>query len=174
MENKECLAWLKEAKEVFPGLKRKKIFLNYKKMTGRKLGYVSAKMPNEFDFDPEALLLGKLTSIRKRTLKPKEYNIFLNQDLEKIKNIALRKQIIQHVLMHELLHIESGDLITLSKSYNKRKKKKIHIKDFEEEVFKRFNQLRKLKGIKQIEKREHLNIAIQRILESINWQKKRK
>ena len=75
-------------------------------------------------------------------------------------------------MIHELLHIESEDLITLSKEYDRRKKKKIHINDFEEEVFNRYNKLRELKGIMQIQKREHLQIAIQRILESINWHKK--
>ena len=92
--------------------------------------------------------------------------------MQKIKNIALRKQIVQYILIHELIHIENEDLLTLSKEYNRRKKKKIHTHDFENDVFKRFNELRASKGIMQIQKSEHLEIAMQRILESINWKGK--
>lgn len=168
----ECSEWLNEVKLVFPNLKSKKIFCDYKKMSQKRLGYISTKIERKLDFDPEALLLGEQTKIRKRSLKPKEFSVFINSDLQKIKNLALRKQIVQHILIHELLHIEGEDLITLSKEYNRRKKKKVHINDFEEEVFNRYNQLRELKGIMQIQKKEHLDVAVQRILESINWFKK--
>ena len=171
MDN-EPMMWLNEVLQVFPTLNRKTILADYKKIKSRKLGYVTAKIEQKLDFDPEALLLGEQTNVKKRRLKPKEFKIFINRDLQKIKNPALRKEIVQNILIHELLHIESEDLITLSKDYNRRKKKKIHVNDFEEEVFNRYNKLRELKGIMQIQKREHLQIAIQRILESINWHKK--
>ena len=166
------MMWLNEVMEVFPSLYRKIILADYKKIRSKKLGYVTAKIEQKIDFDPEALLLGEQTNIKKRRLKPKEFKIFINQDLQKIKNSALRKEMVQNVLIHELLHIESEDLITISKDYNRRKKKKIHINDFEEEIFNRYNKLREIKGIMQIQKREHLHIAIQRILESINWHEK--
>ena len=171
MDN-EPMMWLNEALQVFPTLSRKTILAGYKRIKSKKLGYVTAKIEQKLDFDPEALLLGEQTDIKKRRLKPKEFKIFINQDLESISNIALRKEVVQNILIHELLHIESEDLITLSKEYDRRKKKKIHINDFEEEVFNRYNKLRELKGIMQIQKREYLQIAIQRILESINWHKK--
>jgi uncharacterized protein YggL (DUF469 family) len=60
-------------------------------------------------------------------------------------------------------------LVTKSKDFNRRKKKKIHVNDFEDEVFNRFNELRRKKGIMEIQKREHLDIAIHRILETIGW-----
>ena len=171
MEN-ECMKWTSETREIFPKLNKIVILADYKKMSHKKLGCVQTKIEQKIDFDPESLLLGKSGKIKQRRLKPKEFRIFINQDLQKIKNPALRKEIVQHVLIHELLHIESEDLFTISKSFNRRKKKKIHIKEFEEDVFQRYNQLRELKGIMQIQKREHLQIAIQRILESINWHKK--
>lgn len=171
MQN-ECSEWLKEAREVFPKLKNKKIFCDYKKMSQKRLGYVSTKIERKLDFDPESLLLGEQTAVRRRVLKPKEFKVLVNSDLQKIKNIALRKEIVQHILIHELLHIEGEDLLTLSKEYNRRKRKKIHINDFEDEVFNRYNKIRKLRGIMQIQKREHLDIAVNRILESINWFKK--
>jgi hypothetical protein len=165
----ECKIWLDEVKQVFSKLNRKKITVNYKKMRSKQLGYVRAKIREKFNFDPEALLLGKNNKIKKRRLKPKEYEIYISERLQKIKNLALRKEIIQHTLIHELLHIENDDLITLSKRFSRRKKKKIHINEFDEEVFKRFNKLREIKGLMQIQKKEHLNIAINKILESINW-----
>lgn len=165
----ECKGWLDECMEVFPEIRRKKIEIGYKKIASKRLGYVSAKIEKTVDFDPEALLLGEETKIKQGKKKPKEFKIFINSKFEKIKNIALRKQIVQNVIIHELLHISNEDLFTLSKEFNRRKKKKIHVNDFEEEVFKRYNKLRELKGIMQIQKKEHLDIAISRILESINW-----
>jgi len=168
----ECIEWLSEAREVFPKLNNKIILVEYKTMGSKKLGFVKTKIEQKLDFDHEALLLGENVKIKKENSKPKEFNIYINQNLQKIKNIALRKEIIQHILIHELLHIENQDLMTLSKEYNRRKKKKIHLNEFEEEIFRRFNQLRRLKGIMEIEKREHLDIAINRILTSINWYEK--
>ena len=91
--------------------------------------------------------------------------------MQKIKKEILRKEIVQHILIHELLHIENEDLITISKNYNKRKKKKIHINKFDEEIFNRYNKLRKLKGIMQIQKREYLDMAIKKILKSVKQEK---
>jgi hypothetical protein len=161
--------WLNETLEVFPEIKRKKILADYKKIASKKLGYVTAKIPKDYNLDPEALLLGATNSVRKKIRKPRDFKIFINDRINKIPNLALRKQIVHYILIHELLHIVNEDLFTLSKEYNRRKKKKIHLNEFEDEVFLRFNKLRESKGIMQIEKREHLCIAIQRILESINW-----
>ena len=93
----------------------------------------------------------------------------INDRVNKINNTALRKELVQNIIIHELLHVTNEDLFTLSKNYNKRKKKKIHVNDFENEVFNRYNKLRDFKKIRQIKKREYLDIAIQRILEKINW-----
>ena len=138
----ECIEWIDETRDVFPSLNRLAILADYKKMSQKKLGFVRAKIEQKIDFDPESLLLGNSNKIQGTKLNPKEFQIFINQDLQRIKNIALRKQIVQYILIHELLHIENKDLITLSKSYNRRKKKKIHVNNFEEEVFNRFNKLR--------------------------------
>ena len=168
----ECKEWLEETREVFPELKRKKIEADYKLMNHKKLGFVSAKIEKRMNFNAEALLLGEDTTVRHNKIKPKEFKIFINTELQRIKNIALRKQIVQSILIHELIHIENEDLFTLSKEYSRRKKKKIHVHDFEEEVFNRYNKLRELKGIMQIQKHEHLEAAIQRILESMHWFRK--
>lgn len=165
----ECKEWLNECLLVFPEIKRKKIDINYKKIASKKLGFVSAKIERKLDFNPEALLLGQETSINEKKSKPKDFKIFINDGITKINNVALRKEIAQNIIIHELLHIGNEDLFTLSKDYSRRKKKKIHVNEFEEEVFDRYNKLREIKGIMQIQKKEHLDIAIQRILETIKW-----
>lgn len=168
----ECMEWLAEARNVFPGLDKKVVLAEYKRLGRKSLGCVKARIEQKTVFNPEDLLLGKSSEVRRVRVKPREFTILINQDLQKVRNIALRKEIVQSIMMHELLHIEQEDLVTLSKDYGRRKKKKVHINEFEEEVFERYNKLRETKGIMQIEKKEHLEIAIQRILESINWYKR--
>jgi len=165
----ECEEWLKQCFLVFPEIKRKNISIDYKKISNKKLGYVTAKIEKKLDFNPEALLLGEEITVKEKKSKPRDFKIFINDKICRIKNIALRKQIAQTIIIHELLHIQHEDLFTISKQFGKRKKKKIHVIDFEQEVFTRYNKLRELKGIMQIQKREYLDIAIHRILEIINW-----
>jgi len=165
----ECEEWLKECLLVFPEIKRKKICISYKEISSKKLGYVSAKIEKKLDFNPEALLLGEDSHIKEKKSKPKEFKIFINSKLNRVSNIALRKEIVQNIIIHELLHIGNEDLFTLSKEYNRRKKKKIHVNDFKDEVFNRYNKLRESKGIMQIQKKEYLDIAVHRILETIKW-----
>lgn len=165
-EHKE---WLNEAREVFPKLDKKVILAEYKKMSAKKLGFVRAKIEKSLDFDAEAFILGNDTRIKTKVKEPNEFNIFINEELRKIKNEALRKEIIQYIIIHELLHIESKDLVTLTKQFSRRKKKKIHTHDFEQEILDRYNLLREKRSIIKIDKVEHLERAISRILESIGW-----
>ncbi|HIH31586.1 TPA: hypothetical protein HA235_02665 [Candidatus Woesearchaeota archaeon] len=165
----ECNEWMKECLLVFPELKRKKLKISYKKISPKTLGYVSANIEKKLDFDPEALLLGEETQIKEKKSRPKDYAIFINDKLQRIANIALRKELVQNIIIHELLHVNNDDLFTLSKGYDRRKKKKIHVNGFDNDVFTRYNQLRGIKGIMKIEKKEHLDIAVHKILETIRW-----
>jgi len=70
-------------------------------------------------------------------------------------------------MVHELLHLENKDLLTLAKNYKKRKKKKIHVKEFDKEVFERYNKLRELRGLPKIQKIEDLEFAIHKIISKI-------
>lgn len=167
--DKECMDWLLDCRKIFQKLDNETIHSAYKEMSSRKLGYVSAKFSRKNDFDAEALLLGTQTKIKKLVEKPQVYDIFINKRLGKIRNPLLRKQVVQSVLIHELLHVESGDLFTLSKDYSRRKKKKIHIDDFHKEVFERYNELRELNGLPKIAKQEYLDEAINKILQGIGW-----
>ena len=138
-------------------------------MSPRRLGCVRAKIEQKLDFDPEALLLGQKTTVRKKLTKPSEFRIFINSSLQKIGNVALRKEVAQSILIHELLHIGSRGFSYTFKRIFKEKKEKIHVNQFEDEVFKRFNMLREKKGIMQIEKKSTLEAALSRILASIRW-----
>ena len=55
----------------------------------------------------------------------------------------------------------------------RRKKKKIHVKDFENGVLEKYNKLREIKGIIKIKKKEHLNAAVSKILDSIDFYDKK-
>ncbi|PIN85598.1 MAG: hypothetical protein COV47_01340 [Candidatus Diapherotrites archaeon CG11_big_fil_rev_8_21_14_0_20_37_9] len=165
----ELMNWLHEARSIFPKLDKSVIFCYYKPMSTKKLGYVRGKVIYINDFDAEALLLGKETKIAKKIIKPAEYEIFVNSKLQKIRNPLLRKQVAHTIIIHELYHIEQDDLITKSKDYSKRKKKKIHTHNFLEEVFDRYNQLREIKGLPKISNIKHLEEAIHKILGSIGW-----
>lgn len=164
----ELKSWLDETLQVMPEIKRKAVRIEYKPISVKSLGRVKAKIEQKLDFDPEALLLGEKQDVRKRRLKPKEFMIQINDRIQNVKNEALRKEIVQYVILHELLHIKGEDLLTVSKDYSRRKKKRIHVSEFENEVFSRFNEVRRLRGIRQIEKKEHLEIAISRIWQSVS------
>lgn len=165
----ELMDWLHEARGIFPKLDEMVIFCDYKEMSNKKLGFVRGKVAHMHDFDPEALLLGQETKITKKIVKPAEYGIFVNSTLRKIRNPLLRKQVVHTIIIHELYHVEQGDLITLSKEYSRRKKKRIHAHNFLEEVFDRYNQLREARGLPRISQLKHLEEAIHKILASIGW-----
>ena len=156
----ELNSWLEETLQVFPEIKRKTVRIVYKPLSVKSLGRVKAKIEQKLDFSPEALLLGEKQDIRKRRLKPKEFVIQINDRIQNVKNEALRKEIVQYIIIHELLHIRGEDLLTLSKDYSRRKKKKVHTSKSEQEVFRLFNELRRMKGIMEIEKLEHLETAV--------------
>ncbi len=118
----ELELWKDETMQVFPEIKRKAVRIEYKSMSMKSLGRVKAKIEQKLDFDPEGLLLGEKQDVRRRRLKPKEFVIQINNRIQNVKNEALRKEVVQYVLLHELLHIKGKDLLTLSKDYSRRRK----------------------------------------------------
>ena len=149
-----------ECKEVFPKLKRYKITCEYGKLPKNVLGCTSRLVRREISAE-DILLLGE-------SRKPeKEFEIKINEKLRKIEKEEVRKEIVQYIMVHELLHLENKDLLTLAKNYKKRKKKKIHVKEFDKEVFERYNKLRELRGLPKIQKIEDLEFAIHKIISKI-------
>ena len=116
-EGSELNKWLNESLMAFPEIKGIEIKCFYRKTPKKCLGRVKGEIEIKKDIDAEALLLeGKVKKkiVRK---KPKNYEIEINENLKKIKERAIRKQIVQHVIIHELLHILNEDV------YKKRNKK---------------------------------------------------
>ncbi|RLJ02470.1 MAG: hypothetical protein DRP10_01250 [Candidatus Aenigmatarchaeota archaeon] len=156
----ELAEWLHECREVFPKLNKYKITCEYGKLSKNVLGCTSRLIRREISAD-DILLFGE-------SRKPeKEFEIKINEKLKKIERENVRKEIVQYIMVHELLHLENKDLSTLSKNYKKRKKKKIHVKEFDNEVFERYNKLRELKGLSRIQKIEDLEFAIHKIISKI-------
>ncbi len=120
------------------------------------------------EVDPESLLLYGRAEPKIRRKISGDFEIKINEKLRKIKNPAMRKQVVQYVLIHELLHLENKDLLALSKSYGKRKKKRIHVAELEKMAFERFNQLRELTGMPRIRRVEDLKLAINKIASELN------
>ena len=161
---KETTKWLNECIKVFPKIKKHDIRCEYSKLPKNVLGRVKISYVEEKDIDAKALLLDGKRKIKIKRKTDDNFKIELSEKLKKIDNIELRRQVVQHTIIHELLHIEHNDFDTLSKDYKKRRKKKIHVKEFKEEVFKRFNQLRELNDIPMIENRDDLDLAINKIV----------
>ena len=152
---------------VFPSLKGIKIECKYKKLPKNTLGRIKGKVFMKRDIDVETLLIEGKAKVKIKREKPREYEIEINEKLKGIKKEVIRKQIVQHTIIHELLHIENDDLISLTKDYKRRKKKKLHVKEFKDEVFKRYNEMRKLNGLLPIERKEDLDMAIGKIVREL-------
>lgn len=168
----ECTQWLEECRKVFPKLKRYKITCTYTKILGNILGRARGKISLKRDVDPVALLLEGLSKAKIRRKFNREVKIEINDKLKKIENPLLRKQVVQYTVIHELLHFEKKHPLVLSKSYRRRKIKKIHKKEFEKLVFERFNELRKLSNLPEIKSSEDLELAIGKILSEIKFHEK--
>ena len=160
----ELVAWLSECRRVFPKLKRYTITCEYAKTPKNCLGRAKGVVHVKKDIDAEALLLDGEAKVRIKRRTLREYTIEVNKDLRKIRKKALRKQVAQTIIIHELLHIEEKDLTTLAKDHRRRKKKRIHVKEFRDRVLERYNHLRRLNNLPEIKKREDLELAVGKII----------
>ncbi|MFH0954494.1 MAG: hypothetical protein V1777_00100 [Candidatus Micrarchaeota archaeon] len=165
---KECGVWLNEALRVFPNLAGKDIRAEYKEMSGLDTSVLNYYSKKDLDLDPEGLLLGENTNVRETLVVSPKYEIFVNSRLLRVRTPAIRKPVVQHSIMHHLLAIEEREAIAGDATVEKRRLV-THSKKFDEKVFQKFNQLRELSGIAKIEKIEHLETAIHRIMHTINW-----
>lgn len=116
------------------------------------------------EVDPEAVLLEGRSGAVIRRKACGEFRITINENLGKMGHPLLRKQVVQHTIIHELLHIE--DLITLSKDYAQRKKKRIHKKEFDEKIHERFNEIRTAFGLPPVKNMADVDVAIHKIVDA--------
>ena len=156
----ECSGWILECREAFPKLNRHAITCEYKKLGKTVLGRVKGQVTRFREINPESVFLKGEGKSRLKIKEEHRYEVMINEKIKKAKPDELRKQVVQNIIIHELLHVENKDLTALSKKYSKRKKKKIHIKDFDKECLKRFNEIRginkmaPIKSLKQLQEAE--------------------
>nr|MDO8082673.1 hypothetical protein [Candidatus Freyarchaeota archaeon] len=163
----ECSEWIDECLKVFPKLGKYVITARYYRMSKKMLSRIKMYTLSSKDIDVEALLLrGESKSETKVELRG-FCQIQINSRLREIENAEVRKQIVQHAMIHDLLHAERKDFKTSGKN-KKAKQKKAYEKEFDEEVFQRFNKLRELNGLPAIKKREDLDLAISKVLTELD------
>lgn len=142
---------------------------DYAKIPKHIIRRVSSRITVMRDVDPEALLLEGRSDAVIKIKTGGEYTIQINSNIRKVRNPLLRRQVVHHTLIHELLHIENKDLITLSKAYGRRKKKRIHKKEFDEKVHARFNEIRAKSGMPPIKNMADADAAINKVLSDIKF-----
>lgn len=163
VEIDECSEWLFECRIAFPKLKNLTITCDYAALPEKALGRIKGKVRREHDIDAEELLLsGKVFAKTKKSVE-EEFVVQINEKLKNIGKQELRKQAVQYIIIHELLHAENKDLLTLSKSYGRRKTKKIHVKSFDEETLGRFNIVREAYGLPKIPEFKSLEAAVNKL-----------
>ena len=165
---KEESSWLNECMKVMPDVKRgRKVTISYARTPKNVLARVKGKVMMNREVDAVRLLLQGETSTRIRRRMPKEYVIHINENISRIPETALRQQVVQYLIIHELLQIINKDLLTLSKKYGKRKEKKIHTSQFDKELLTRYNKVRINGGMKPIRNHKALEEAVNKIVSKI-------
>jgi len=156
----ECQVWIHEVREFFPALNKYIILASYGEVPKKSLSILKSKIIRNANIRPKELEKGKRIKKLRR-----EYKVTMNKELKKIKDIALRRQVIFYTAVSELIRIETKDLL---KSYNKTKKKKVRSILLEEGSLERYNFLRKRNNLPEIRDIHYINLAINQILTDIN------
>lgn len=166
------MRWLKECMNAFPKLKGYKITCRYAKMRPENISITHGSAIVKRDVDPEAVLLNlkgdsTATIIERQS---KKFRIEINQNIRKIRNPLLRKQVIIHSLVGDLVRIEGKRMITKRKEGERRKKKRIPKKEFDEIFLQKFNEVRALSGLPPVANMSNVNAAITKILSEIKFE----
>ena len=167
METGEASVWFKECVKIFPEVRSRRIAFAYARTPKNVLARVKGRLMISREIQAEKLLLEGNTHVRIKRHLPREYVIQINKNVAKIKKEPLRKQVVQYLVIHELLHILNKDLLTLSKEYARRKKTKIHTKEFNELVLSRYNRVRSLNMMKPIRDYRMLESAVNQVLSKV-------
>ena len=167
METGEESVWLKECVKAFPEVRSRRIAITYARTPKNILARVKGRLMVSREIQAEKLLLEGKACVKIKRRLPKEYVIQINRDIAKITKKPLRKQVVQYLIIHELLHILNKDLITLSKEYGRRKKTKIHTKEFHKQVLSRYNTVRSGNGMKPIRDYRILERAVNQVLSKV-------
>lgn len=139
----ECRNWLKDCLKVFQRVTHMRIEMTcgYKELPKNVLARTRGRVTVDRDVDPESLLLRGVSNARSRRQLRRSFSVEVNATVKKIQNEKLREQVVKNLLVHELMHIERKDLLELSKSYRRRRRRRVHA-GLDKEAFKRYNELR--------------------------------
>ncbi len=159
----EVIEWLFECRKVFPKLDRFAIEGTYAPLSHKLLGKMKGTAVSFTDIDAAKLLLEGIADKKRSIKSANKFQIEVNQNLQKIEPAELRKQVVQHVLLHELMHIDYKDHVVSAKSYARRKRKKFHTKEFEERIHEKYNQIRKTQGLPEIPDSDNVHLAVNKI-----------
>ncbi|MDG6978338.1 MAG: hypothetical protein JRN58_04575 [Nitrososphaerota archaeon] len=166
--SQECRKWLGDCLNVFPAVKRMRIEIacTYKALPEGVLARTRGRVDLDRDVDAESLLLSGVSKVKQRRTLNKSFLIEVNSAMKGIEKVELRAQVVKNVLVHELMHVERKDLLELSKSYQRRRRKKVHA-GLEKDAFERYNQLRALEGLPRIGDRRDLETAVMKVFEHL-------
>ncbi len=156
----ECKGLLNECLKVFKPFRGTYLNIEYGSLPKGIAGRVNAEIETTRKRKKSGFF-GKESVRINRRIKNNEFYIRINENLARINNENLRKEVVTSIILHELLHIERKDLLEHSKNYRKRKHKKIH-SSLEKEALERPNLLRKLEGLKPLEKDNYIEKEIER------------
>lgn len=168
--NPECKEILIECLRVFKPFRGAYISIDYGTLPKGIAGRVNAEI--ETTRKRKTSLLTGIESVRlSRRIKNNEFYIRINENLAKIDDKKLRKEVVTSVIVHELLHIKRKDLLEHSKNYRKRKHKKIHA-SLEAEALEKLNLLRKIEGLNPLKNKNYIEKEIAERVNNINNHRK--
>ena len=158
--NPECKNLLNNCLKVFRPFRGTYINIDYSLLPKGIAGRVNAEIETVRKRKNPGFFRKEVVRINRR-IKNNEFYIRINENLKKITDEQLRREVVTSIIVHELLHIERKDLLEHSKNYRKRKHKKIH-SSLEKEALERFNMLREQEGLKPLEKENYIEKEIVR------------
>ena len=156
----ECKELLTECLKVFKPFRGAYINIDYSLLPRGIAGRVNAEIETVRKRKKPGLFRKETIRINHR-IKDNEFYIRINNNLAKIYDDKLRKEVVTSIIVHELLHIERKDLLEHSKNYHRRKHKKIH-SALEKEALERLNTLRRLENLEPLGKKNYLEDEIKR------------
>lgn len=169
MEN-ECSAWLQDCMKAFPKLKDYKITCKYARLRPNLVFTTHSSVTAIRNVEPEEVLLKGDSNVTITRKESKSFKMDLNQNIRKIRNPLLRKQVMQYYMISELVRIDNLELVTTVKEGERAKRKRMPKKEFDEKLRLKFNELRAASGLAPIGNMENVERAVSKILSEITFE----
>lgn len=166
----ECSTWLQDCMKAFPGLKDYKITCKYARIAPNLVFTTHNSVTTIRNVEPEEVLLKGDSNVTITRKESKEFKIEINQNIRKIRNPLLRKQVVQYHLVSELVRIDDLKLVTVVKEGERAKRKRMPKKEFDEKLRQKFNELRAASGLAPIGNMENVERAVSKILSEITFE----